>query len=532
MSRRFPANPAYLGLTALLCVIAGTLSGTVIGQVRTIVSGWDEPVDRRVFQDVYRQIPARPHIPAVRRAVAAALEGRAVPPEQRAVDRGNGLYAWLDLLVGLRAAATRPEADAETATLLDRLRDAGPAKLYLQEERRWLADLYIARGVPVRQAWPLADWASEMFPPLRRAHRPVVRELCDRLSGYADRRLAAGDSEAAHEARRAAVRLLTELVRDSPTPEVVLLACERLPVFLEGLAATEARARVAAFRAAWHAGAKRDRLNLLPRSGDYALAERAQDRVLRSLACSLVCGMSLAVWLVVLPALWALRFWTARAPVLMGEGVVDGWCERFLWTAAGAACLPVAAAVSWLGLGDVPFSWLASLPTLRSAMLLPVTASAMVPAGTLLLPWPERVGAGPGRRLKAACVAALAAGLLAAAVSSAGAPAGEGVPGDIRALRWVFLLSGWGGAALLAGGVVLAIGRLGAARAWAGMLSLACRGTVLLAVLTVASLAANTALDAAHIRAFAAAAADPVSDRLGADWFDRFFEAARRVAAG
>ncbi len=522
------------------------LAGTVVGQVRAIVPRWNEQVERRVIEDVYRQLRTRPHIPAVRQALLAVHQGRLVPPEQRALDAGNGLYAWLDLLAGLRAAAMRPEADADAALLPDRLGGAAPARLHLQEERRWLAELYIARGVPARRAWLLADWAPEMFAPLRRAHRPVVRELCDRLSACADRRAAAGDPEAAQQASRAAVRLLTELVQDSPTPDVVLLACERLPVLLEQLAAAEAQAQVAAFHAAWHAAAERDRLNLLPWSGEYALAERAQERVLRSLACSLVSGMSLAVWLAAVPVVWAARVWAARAGALPAEtarggagvadGGVDGSCRRSLWMAAGVACLPVMAAMLWLCLGDVPFSWLVSLPTLRSAVLLPVAAVALLPACVFLVRWGDQPQAVPARRLARACVAGLSvglpAGLLAAVLSAGGMPGGEGVPAGVRAMRWGFLLGGWVSVVLLVGGVVLTVGRLGAVRAWAGMLSIACRVTVLLAAATTASLAANAALDAAHVRAFAAAAADPVSDRAGPEWFGCFFEAARRAGAG
>jgi len=518
------------------------LAGTVVGQVRAIVPRWNDQVERRVIEDVYRQLRTRPHIPAVRQALVAVHEGRAVPAEQRALDAGNGLYAWLDLLAGLRAAAMRPDAEPEAASLATRLGAAGPARLHLQEERRWLAELYIARGVPARRAWLLTDWAPEMFAPLRRAHRPVVRELCDRLWAYADRRAAAGDPEAAQQASRAAVRLLTELVEDSPTPDVVLLACERLPAFLERLAATEAQARVAAFHAAWHAAAERDRLNLLPWSGEYALAEPAQDRVLRSLACSLISGTSLAVWLAALPVLWAARAWAARARTLPAgtaraeAGVVDGSCQRSLWMAAGVACLPVMAAMLWLCLGHVPFSWLVSLPTLRSAVLLPVAAVALLPAGAFLARWKNQPQAAAVRRLGPACAAGLSvglpAGLLAAVLSAGGMPGGEGVPGGIRALRWGFLLAGWVSAVLLVGGTVSAIRWLGAPRAWTGMLATACRATVLLAAATTASLAANAVLDAAHVRAFAAAAADPVSDRAGPEWFDAFFAAARRAGAG
>jgi hypothetical protein len=514
----------------------------------------DEPVSPEAYAAARAAVAADRRILAVRYALNAVHARQTVEwVRLRRIDADNGLYAYLEALEQLRAGGE--ERDNAAMQLL-RAAEAGPsARLYAARQREVAIAGFARAGVSPRRAAVEADRLGMVFRELHEAHRPVLRELTNRLVQRAAAWAEAGRAADAAVAQRAVLHLFDGVIADDATQvDVATLAAEcelkalRAPLPLAGdskeagelAAARSQKAReVAGFVERWRSLADPNAINVLPWTGEIVVARSAHERVLRSLASAAAC---VGTWLVLLVAslvLGAAAAWGtlrqragdhgtafAVSPVWASRSVLSGWLP------AGFVLMPLIAILLMFAFGHVPLVWLLSAPTLPAMLFSPWVTVVFLGAAARL--WVRLCPAGPTHGdhefdaeaarvpLKAVKVAvgAIAVGVVLALLlipmkSEAWRP-----PATVQYLRKVGALFGLVCFMLTVGWIAW-----GQVRRWrrglrAGALAratlpVAARALLGAAVLSTIALGWNQWNDSRHQRAFVAAAADPISDRLG-----------------
>ncbi len=471
----------------------------------------------------------------------------------------NGLPLLAEVLVRLRAAdigsSTQPAAasqptsrgsTAPTATtrafdeqipvLLKRLETAPPLRLQATRLREILVDAMTRRGIEPRRAEHLIA-SVRAFTPLA-DYRPVIRELVNRLLAMGQRCRDDHRPADAELAFAAVVRLLTDMISDSPLPDVALLAAERLPEAVRDLHAARptgtdpelAAQAVEDFRRRWLAVSDHE-ISLMPTMSVPALSVALQRRALGTFTasvCLLACGWLLALiaLMLIVVVLWTRRF----GPVPL----------TWRWKGWGAVIAPVVvvmpalATILLLSCERVPFLWLFSMRSLGSVVLLPVGLIVLWALATLScvqpvlaprqggLPWPALAG-GIGFVL---VVVVLTAIFVPLHVESWRPPAG------VQLFRRLVSAGGLACLPVLVTWLVMVV----RARRRAGLppgtwaragLCVASSAMFIMLLAAVVGLALNARQDARHAAAFARAAGDPIADRLGPQWFEACFAPAR-----
>lgn len=451
------------------------------------------------------------------------------------LDPANGLRAWLELLMRLRQvdrSTTSGPADADAGILnaLVSIRSAPPVRLYATHERDLV--LKALADVPPKQraahaAYLLYHWPENAQPNASRSGRPLLGELAARLEALAARWQEEGKLELARTAREAIVRLMTDMVRDSPTPELALLASEHLTPALRNLGETDKAERLDQFRAQYRRTFQGDRTNLIPYTGQTVLAANAHDHVLRSMTATLAV---LAAWVVfaVLSLFLMIVVLSAQPP----DEITVQWRHpgQGAREAAVLACSPLLAALIVIAVADIPWAWLISRPSLVPAVLLLglllVSSGAATWIGVRL---PETFRPCPLPRKAAWSAGALVVPTLLLLVLFV--PVGHESwrpPVAIQRFRlWGTVIGGMSlGLAVLwlIAGVVHRTRTGLPPGVWARAgLGVATSALMFTSILLWPVLVANQYFDIRHERAFVRAAADPVADRLGSDWLKHYF---------
>jgi hypothetical protein len=467
----------------------------------------------------------------------------------RTVDRDNGLYVYLAMLDVLRQENGDSEetdgGDGLLLGLLDGLRRAGPARLYISRQHVVAASAFHETGLSPRESAALAERIRWSVTGLHERHGPVLRELAERLTARGTSWREAGRVPAAMAAHAAVVRLLTDVLEDSPVPDVAMLATERLPAGLRELEldaisagqaslaeACETQKRdVAAFRARWREVASGKRVNLLPYTADIALARPAQDRVLRSLSGAFVCAGS---WLTLAIACLAWLAVAGLARPAAERCPVWRWHGRGIHAGAAVVCIPVLGTLAVLIGADVRFTWLLSYPSLPALAVWPVGTLMLVGLACWLFARPAEKP--EGSAMPAAVVGSFA--MLVALTVAAGAwllplyredwrpPAGVQVfrqLGVILAAEWFALIIVWSAwSSVRRRRVHVPTGAWSRVNLGLGSVSL-----LWMTLLAMALLGVNQHFDRVHQEAFARAAADPVADLLGESWWEDDFAGVR-----
>lgn len=447
----------------------------------------------------------------------------------------NGLRAWLELLLILRRedefSTTRPaDADRSIMAALGGIRVAPPVRLYVMQE------LSLAHGaltkVSPRQraayaAYLLYASPEDRQPNTSRSSRMILTELVRRLESLAEQWQEKGKHTQAQTAREAIIRLMTEAVTDSPTPEWALLASELMIPNLRTLGANEQADRLEAFRQSLRAALQGDQINIIPHTGRAVMAEKAHDRLMRSMTATLV---TMAAWAIL--AAVALFLMVAILVTQPPDEITVQWrhLKHGSREAAVLACSPMLGFLVFIALADIPWTWLVSYPTSKAALILPGLLLISTGAATWIsvrLSEPFKPCPLPGKAAWAAaavCIPTLV--VLAVFV----APSGESwqPPASIQRLRlWGAIIGGFCFALAVVWLICGVIHRTRTglpAGVWArGSLATVASALLLTSLVLWAVLAVNQYFDIRHERAFVEAMIDPVADKLGPNWLDRYF---------
>jgi hypothetical protein len=287
------------------------------------------------------------------------------------------------------------------------------------------------------------------------------------------------------------------------------------------------------FYDAWMQVSDRE-IALLPATLGPAPARAAQDRVLAGMttaAALVLCGWMLA--LVCLAQIFVIAVTRPFGPPPW-RWRWSGWAPA----AAGAMiALPVLVLVPAVAWGTMPFIWLFSGRSIGAMVLLSTSVPlAWMTATRIFVVPPEAMRAGMLSRR--AVLAGLALLLLVGFLVAVLVPMDGAVwrpPAGVQVLRRIGGSVGLAAIAILVVWTILGVRSRRRAGVRAGMwaragLAVASAGLVPLLAAAAVALAANAYRDARHAEAFSRAVADPVSDRLGPDWYGRYFEPARRLA--
>ena len=537
-------EPSEPGWRTLGCIVAALLTAGLgfpfLKTAAVQVAIMRPPgLNEAAYRGLVGHLRSSPEVITAWRALANVAQGRDAAADlaaMRRVDPDNSLPDYLELLTLLRrqsAAATGPSGEWGSAidALLARTGSGPPVRVPVARERELAEAFFLQAGWDPRRAAAEADRVAEAGIGVRSWCRSILRELVNRLEVLAGDYQAAGRSDQAVLAHQAAVRLLTDVVSQSPTPDLALLAAEKLPSALRALGATREATGVEAFRKRWHQVGQSDRVNLLPWTGDFALVPDTHDAVLRSL-----CGVGLAegVWLTLAMIVMILLFTVGVTGSASRRSVGWRWGGRGLVLAPWVVCAPLAAGLGLLALADPPFTWLTSLPSLGGVVFLPAVIAVLVIAAT-------RVGLAPAKSLAPGRVPAWGVGLLAVLVLGTMLTAAMRWPIHVEPWRPPVAIQRFRKLGLTVGlvctamvPVLLAWGLVQRRRAglpaglWARpTLALAARAWLLVSLIALAALAVNHHLDRRHCQAFVAAASDPIASRLGPDWLRTYFAPAR-----
>lgn len=546
-------QPRYLLLAMALSLLTAVLAISpfkrLLAQVELMVPGGDEQQTRQAHRTLQRSIRWEPRLVSAEIALAAASRGETDFRRSEAADPENGLYAYLRLAPELKsqgrgATASRPAAARELAPEIRDLTAAGPVRFYAGRRRHLGMEAYQSAGFPDRLA---ARGANSVLTGYGMLYRPVVRRLARGLLDQADTWREGGRAADAVAADAAVVRLMLDLVEDSPWPDNVLLACEYLPDALRGIAngagsaslppevvesSVSAADKVESLREEWHERAMGDSANLIPHTGDLAVARKAQDRLLGSmLASAYAAGTWLGLGLICITILpFAAFSWNSGAVARWR------WGARGRLIATSIVTAPMLLAVLVFLAAELPLVWLLSFPSFPG-FVLPIF---LLPLLVGLAAWvciqmpPEAAQARlSGRIVLGMAVAAVlvlvgAVILLGVRAEPWRAPAGvqlfrrmgtlAGIGAVVLVLAW--MIRGWIRRSRLRVGQGAWASAIVAVAAWAWL------ATSLVGYLV---LQVNAANDTAHEKAFVAAAADPLADRLGKGWRAEHFKNAEDV---
>lgn len=521
----------------VLVLLSAPLIHTFVLQVRlmTLMVWPDESAAIEAYQ---RELGKPDEITPVWRAFARFGSPLRGPDDARVLeelDPANGLRPWLELLLILRrddpAAVSRPaDADRAVLTALDSLRAAPPVRLHAPAERQKI--LKALADEPLRERAAYANlflylWPTDRQPNASRSGRPILAELASRLEALADRWQNEGRDAAARDARQAVAKLMTEVVTDSPTPEMAMLASEHLIPTLRALGQAPRAERLEEFRNRWQKASSGDRINLIPRTAEAVLAETAHDRVMRSMTATLA---TFATWLVFAGAAFFLMVvvLVTQPP----DQITVQWRrpKRGPREAAVLACSPLLAMLIIIAVADIPWTWLISWPSAIPALLL--TSLLLVSSGAatwicVQLPELFRPCPLPARAAWVAAVLVVPTVLLLMLFVPVGRESWQ-PPAAIQRFRLWGTVIGSVSLGLVVLWLVAGVIHRTRTGLPAGVWARAGLGTVTAAMMLTSILfwpvmAVNQYCDIRHERAFAAAAAEPIADRLGTDWLNRYF---------
>ncbi len=528
-----------LGLALLLAFVSAPLVRTVVAQIGLMTPQALEPRVCDALQSEIQRSPLMANLWRVLLDLSRDTDaGPALTALQRS-DRANGLGVCLELLPLLRRhrepTATRPaDVDVRIRGVLKQCQTARPARLHAADERKLAERALQGAGLSPREIAVQTHRIQYVIPGVRGSCMPVLRELADLLLEKAAIWRSAGRGDDAAAACRVLVQLLTDVLDDSPSPEMALLASEELPPALRGLGAEAEARRVEAFCRRWHDLAREDRINLLPWTGDYVLARKAHDRVLRSLAAS---ALTIGVWLT-LAATCALSLLIVVATHPPAELPCRWrWNGHGAWVAPAIACGPLILLLAVMALADIRFTWLVSYPSLWPALLLLVPVLVSSGLATRLCVRPAaRFGA---CLIPGAAVWGIASLLVLAIVAGAiflplhtedWRP-----PPGIQRFRQLGYLVGVGCVLVVIVWILWGTMQRRRAKLPAGVwaranLAVASAALLAVSVVSMATLGINQLNDLRHRQAFIEAAGDPIADRLGENWGQEYFAPARAFA--
>ncbi|NLE60674.1 MAG: hypothetical protein GX616_20200 [Planctomycetes bacterium] len=517
-----------LGASVALMVLSAPLARTFFLQIDLIIRRGVNPAAKQAFT---REVRRSTEIMGLQRTCQVLTSPKTQPDDQAilvGLRSNNGLRAWAELLLLTRRAdgaiASRPvDDDSSILAAIATARSAPPIRLYTAEVRS-LVEKTFAEEPPRILAAHASSYVDAVC---LSGSRPVLMELVRRLEALADRWDEAGKHAEARAAREAILDLMTDATRDARTPELAMLASEMMLPAATKLNMAERAERLGEFRDRWRQAFQGDRINWIPHTGQTVLAEKAHDRLMRSMTATLV---AMATW-VILAAI-AIFMMVAILVTQPPDDITVQWrrLKRGPREAAVLACSPMLGFLVLIALADIPWTWLISYPTLKAGLLLPGLLLVSIGAATWIsvqLREPFKPCPLPGKVAWAAaafCVPTLL--VLAMFVSPNREPWQP--PALIQRLRL------WGA---VVGGVCLALAALWViggvvhrARTGlpAGVWARASLGTVASALLLTSFvlwgvLAVNQYCDIRHERAFVKAMADPVADKLGPDWLERYF---------
>ncbi len=526
---------ACLAVSTVLGICAAALAGTLVRQIREMAGELDDGKYRRGVTGVMQGIQRDRRLVAAGGVLGEFARGgtpRIDPMAVTTQDPGNGLYAYLVLLVRLReaeaGAASRPEAHEEkiAAAMRDALA-AGPVRLYLTRQRSMAEAALAEAGFSERESAALAKGL------LSRGNLRVVRELVQRLAATARSWEASGRRDDARTAQRCAARLMADIVTESPVPEVMLLASAELPEALRAMGEAEAAERAGAARVRWHEAIGDDDVNLLPRTGEAVLAKAEERRVLSAMLAS---GVLAGTWgtLVVVCAVLSIAMAWGRER--RRGGVEWRWKGWGRWGAAGVTLLPAGVLLIAIWSVDVPFVWVLSAPTTPSAAGLPLVLVILLAGVTRGFIRPASSGASAFIPLGAATAFIGLVGLVwvGGFLFLPTLDASWRPPPVIQLIRQ---LGAWAG---IVSGVLIVVwvvwGEVRRRRreaAWGlgaqAMLHVGSAALLMCSMTLVAALGVNARFDRQHGQTFARASTDPVGEVLGEGWMSRYFDAARRA---
>ncbi len=482
------------------------------------------------------------------RATTVAFQILAARPEEpfdirpyRQLDPDNGLYDYLALYPELKGGDARDEPLRER---IARLRSAEPARLNLARRHKAAQSLFLEAGCPRRVAALAGGNAPYYLKPLHEAYPRVLREFSIAMLARGKAWRESGRVEAAIEAHTAVVRLLTNLVTESPAPNVGMLASEVLPMAwaelgrdVEALPAAPSSDlrlaiarqadRAAGIRPAWHEAAD-DRTNLLPFTGlcyHVELAVPEHRRVMTTITWSLLCIVAFLT-LLVLCVIWLVVAGVASNP----RGVEVYWRKRRIspWLATIIICAPCVALMMVLQATAPNYTWLFSLPSVWAVAFWPVLIPVLVGlAARLCTTSSDENLIIPLRRSCSAVMPLIVCPILGAIIAFTGHHIGSPPP-VVQACRYAGIGLGVASALVLVCWIVSAILRSRRNRfcvfSWArGCLNVAAPALLLMTLITATGLWLNRQADLRHQDAFVRAAADPLTDRFGPDSLARAF---------
>lgn len=513
-----------------LLVLSAPLARTFFQQIDLIVRRGVNPAAKQAFE---REVRRSTEIMGLQRTCQVLTSPKTQPDDQTilvGLRSNNGLRAWAELLLLTRRAdgaiASRPvDDDSSILAAIATARSSPPIRLYTAEVRS-LVEKTFAEEPPRIRAAHASSYADGVCPSVS---RPVLMELVRRLETLADRWDETGKHAEARVAREAIIDLMIDATRDARTPGLAMLASEMMLPAATKLNMAERAERLGEFRDRWRQAFQGDQINWVPRTGQAVLAEKAHDRLMRSMTATLV---TMATWAVL--AAVALFLMVAILVTQPPDEIVVQWrrLKRGPPQAAVLACSPLLGLLAFVVLADIPWTWLISYPTLKAGLLLP--GLLLISTGTatwisVRLRDPFKPCPLPGKAAWAAAALCVPTLLVLAMFVSPGREPWQ-PPIFIQRLRL------WGTAAgglsltlavvWLIGGVIHRT-RVGLP---AGVWARASLGTVASALLLTSLalwvvLAVNQYCDIRHEQTFVKAMVDPVADKLGPDWLDRYFPA-------
>lgn len=521
-----------------------------VGQVAQIVPQIAGNLNTEPYGRAAQAVLSHSRIAPIRRAMRHVYAGRfsdASIEVARRADPNNGLWVVIDLLAALEARSPNEE------TIRDRLhglRHAPPMRLYLAEQHRLLFRAFRDAGVPPRRAAVAAQRIRVYMRQLVSREAETLRRLARRLDARARRWAEAGDETGARDARLAIIHIMTQAVRESPTPLIGLAASEwvaraarDLSEEADGDGTIQAAVQAASFRDDWHALVQSHGVNVLPYTGltlHASLARRSQERALRGiLSVMLLEGVALSLVAVVLVA--GVMTLVTRLPAdgeVRFQPAGPWWFEPGILVAGAYVLGPLLAMLAVIGIVRIDAPWLISLPSLYAVIGWP--ALVVVLLGIGIKRHRDGVGSVSGASDTRRGAALSLAVLIAAGGLAGGLCLWRGgldlVPWGVRCFRTGGIMAGGAGVVVLgvwiADALYRALGRRFAWSVWSrSYLTAASMALTVVIMLLGAAGVLNARWDRQHQVAFAQGMADPLGDLLGEDWYETYFALADALLA-
>jgi len=493
-------------------------------------------VPSHVYNSVWKAIGKHREIAAVRgvfQIIAKQAPSQADLERFRQADPDNGLYAYLDLLIQLsqqdNPASASSDNHEEVLKKLRQLRFASPVKLYMKRQYEITESVFRKSHLSPRESACLANQITYTFS----SYRPVLRKLANQLIQRGQQWQKTGHEQEARLAYATAVRLLTDIVDDSPKPEVALLAAESLPVALKGLGQKQPADQVEDFQNRWQQLAGRDEVNLLPRTSGVLLASSHHHRTLRWLSAVLI---SIGAWLTLLVTGLVLLLIIAFTQIRSDEQLNWSWKGRRAIASIFLACGPLIILLLMIATVNMHFVWLFSIRSLPVLLVAPgVSIVAAGLAGRFSIRRNDEVNQSYRRRIGLYVVVLLPVLTLILGVLMI--PIGTEAwrpPAGIQLFRKLGFVIGAECCIVVVAWMIWALIQhrrmiipLGT---WArATFRVVVFSMLLVSLISLISLVINHKKDLIHQQAFAAAMADPLADRLGTDWHQVYFADAEKA---